>query len=208
MERSKRNYLSISLISLGLVVLLASAGQVWWPNIWYWWTQRQQVAYTLDPVATPSANIKQIEPVSTDYGIVITKIGVNEAVKAGVNPFKPSEYLPVLQKYGVAEAKDGAEPGQIGTTYLFGHSTVNIWEIGRYHAPFTLLDKLENGDVISVFYKDQRYDYQMVDRKVVSPKEVHYLTDKRNKPTLIIQTCDPPGENSKRLLVIAELISD
>lgn len=188
----------------GIIVVGLSALQIWGPDIWYWWQQQRQVEYSLD--APPdSDNITLVSPVSTDFGLVITKINVNERVAADVDPSDSSEYLPVLREYGVAEAKGSVPPGQIGTTYLFGHSAVNIWQITAERAPFTLLDKLELGDELTVFYEHQRYDYRVTDRKVVSPREVHYLTDKRDKPTLIVQTCDPPGENSKRLLVIAEL---
>lgn len=187
-------------------MLVVGYGQVWWPDIWYWWHQQSNVVYSVDaPRPGGSSQISQIVPKSTSFGLVIEKINVNELVAEQVDPFTPLTYLPVLQRYGVAQAKGSVAPGQVGTTYLFGHSTVNFWEIGRYHAPFTLMNKLGKGDRIVTYYNHQRYDYVVTDRKVVSPKAVHYLTDKRDTPTLIIQTCDPPGENTKRLLLIATL---
>lgn len=199
-------WMSISCICLGLGLVTASYGQVWWSDFWYWWGQRVGVVYSLDiePDTSPKT-VRLIQPVSTDFGLVIEKINVNEQIAAQIDPYQPGRYLPVLQQYGLAEAKGSVPPGQIGTTYLFGHSTINIWEIGRYHAPFTLLHKLEVGDRLTVFYQKQRYDYAIVETKVVSPSEVHYLTDDRTKPTLILQTCDPPGQNTKRLLIIAQI---
>jgi LPXTG-site transpeptidase (sortase) family protein len=192
------------LIVMGVGLMVISYGQVWWASGLYWLHQHSQVVYSVDANQT-TPQVKIIQPMSKDFGLVIEKIDVNEQVKADVDPFDSAVYLPILQQYGVAEAKGGVAPGQIGTTYLFGHSTINFWEIGRYHAPFTLLDKVAVGDRIVVYYKGQRYNYIVKDRKVVLPTEVHYLTDTRVVPTLVLQTCDPPGENTKRLLVIAEL---
>jgi LPXTG-site transpeptidase (sortase) family protein len=199
-----RQLLAGLLITAGIGLIGLSYGQVWLANGLFWWQQQSHITYSLD--AKPGPNKTQlIQPISTEYGLVIERINVNERVKAEVDPFNADIYLPVLQKYGVAEAKNGAEPGQVGTTYLFGHSTINIWEIGRYHAPFTLLDKVQIGDRVVVYFAGQRYNYIVKQRKVVLPTEVHYLTDERQVPTLVLQTCDPPGENSKRLLLIAEL---
>jgi LPXTG-site transpeptidase (sortase) family protein len=200
-----RSLLSAVLIVAGIGLIVASYGQVWWSDLQYWLRQRQHVVYSLEPPAKGQTAVKQIVPASKDFGLVIEKIGVNERVAPQIDPYNPKVYLPALLKYGVAEAKGGVPPGQVGTTYLFGHSTINIWEIGQYHAPFTLMNKLELGDRVVVFYQQQRFDYQIADKKVVSPSEVHYLTDKRDTPTLILQTCDPPGQNTKRLLLMAEL---
>jgi LPXTG-site transpeptidase (sortase) family protein len=178
---------------------------VWWTDLSFWWQQRQGVVYSMDAPQSSRAARVHISPISTDFGLVIEKLGINETVAANVDPFKSAEYLPQLQKYGVAHAKNTVPPGEAGITYLFGHSTINVWDIGRYHAPFTLLEKLEMNDRIVLFYKGKRYDYFVTEMKVVSPVEVSYLTQKRDMPTLILQTCDPPGQNTHRLLVIAEM---
>lgn len=203
----KSNKLPVVLIVAGLVVLGVSYGQVWWPDIWYWWNQKAEIHYSVDAPESGSSNVKQITPASTEFGLVIESIGVNERVAEQIDAFDPKIYLTVLNKFGVAQAKGSVPPGQVGTTYLFGHSTINVWEIGRYHAPFTLLDKVKIDDRIVTYYKGERFDYTVTERKVVAPTEVHYLTDKQKEPTLIVQTCDPPGENTKRLLLIAKLSS-
>lgn len=190
---------------VGLAVLLFSYGQVWLPNVWYWFAQHNNETYSVDPDPIRQDQTHLITPVSTDFGLVIEKIDVNEKVAPQIDPFNPSIYLPALEKFGVAQAKGSVNPGEMGTTYLFAHSTVNIWEIGRYHAPFTLLDKVNIGDRIVTYYQGQRFDYKVTDRKVVSPQDVHYLSDTPDQPTLILQTCDPPGENTARLLIIAEM---
>ena len=174
--------------------------------MWYWWKTQQHIYITVDPTLPDTNNkVLTLTPVSRDYGLVIEKLGINEAVRADVDPFTPRVYLPILEKFGVAQAAQTAEPGQVGVTYLFGHSTVNAWEIGRYHAPFTLLRKLDLGDRIIVYYAGKRFNYTVYEQKVVAPSDVSILKKQVAEPTLVVQTCDPPGENSKRLLVMARL---
>lgn len=199
-----RNFWSYGLIILGTILILGSVGQLWWQDIWYWWNQQNNVVYSVEASGSAKPDVEVIVPKSKEYGLVIEKLNVNEVVVPDVDPFDSSEYMPILQRFGVAAAKGGANPGEVGTTYLFGHSTINVWEIGRYHAPFTLLDKLEIGDRLVVFYQGKQFNYYVSEVKSVRPTEVNYLTDVRQEPTLILQTCDPPGQNTKRLLIIAK----
>ncbi|KXK08750.1 MAG: Sortase family protein [Microgenomates bacterium OLB22] len=72
---------------------------------------------------------------------------------------------------------------------------------------FYLLYKLEPEDEINVYYKGQRFKYRVTEKKVVSPKDVHYLTRKTTEETLTLQTCWPPGTILQRLLVFATPVS-
>ncbi len=202
-------YLSIILIVSGLGLIGLSYYQQFSSEIWYWWNGQQKTYFTVDPTLPGTeARVVTIQPKSTDFGLVVEKINVNEPVAADIDPYNEAIYGPVLTKVPVAHAKNTVKPGQPGLTYLFGHSTINAWEIGTYHAPFTLLNKLEKNDRIVTYYQGQRYDYYVTETKVVAPTEVDVLQQHPDKPTLILQTCDPPGENTKRLLIIAEMKSD
>ena len=202
--RSK--WLSSGLIVAGLFLLGLSYYQQISQEIWYWWKDQQGTYITVDPTL-PDANNKvvTIEPKSTDFGLVIEKIGVNEPIAADVDPFNQNEYLSILEQTPVAEASLSSQPGQPGMVYLFGHSTVNLWEIGRYKAPFTLLHKLDNNDRIIVYHKGERFNYRVSKKEVVAPTNVEVLTAAYKNSVLVLQTCDPPGENTERLLVYAEL---
>lgn len=145
-----------------------------------------------------------IIPRSTDFSVVIPKIGANELVTENVDPSNGDEYLSVLQ-HSVAHAKGSALPGLSGTTYLFAHSADNFWDVGRYNAVFYLLKDLQTGDDISVFYQNKRYNYTVYDKKVVDPTEVGYLAANIGQgEKLILQTCWPPGTTWKRLLIFAK----
>lgn len=196
-------WLSVILIGGGLVLLGAGVWQPLSAEAWFWWSQRQGVVVSVDPVRSGDTPRATIVPVSREFGLVIEKLGVNETVAADVDATRAEAYLPVLERTAVAQARGTVAPGEVGVTYLFGHSTVNVWEIGRYRAPFTLLNKLDNGDRIVTFYRGERYDYTVSDRRIVAPTDVSVLRETATVATLVLQTCDPPGENSKRLLIIA-----
>ncbi len=162
------------------------------------------VAQSLFGSILSNKKIQTIIPASADFSVVIPKIGANEKVTANVDPANGSQYLEVLKRT-VAHAKGSALPGLAGTTYLFAHSADNFWDVGRYNAVFYLLKDLNQGDDISIFFQDKRYNYAVYDKKIVDPSEVGYLAANIGQgERLILQTCWPPGTAWKRLLIFAK----
>ncbi len=150
-------------------------------------------------------NIKPVEaliPEDPNFSIVVPKVGANAKILPNIDAADDRVYLEALKK-GVAHALGTAFPGEGGHIFLFAHSTDYIWNVGYYNAIFYLLYKLENGDEVNVFYHGQRYVYQVIDKRVVDPSQVEYLTRKTNREFLTLQTCWPPGTTLKRLLVFA-----
>lgn len=144
-------------------------------------------------------------PVNTDFSVVIPKIDVNTPVVADVNPGDKKAYLDALN-HGAAHALGTAKPGQIGNSYIFAHSTANPLNIERYAAVFTLLSKLNAGDRITTFYQGKRYDYAIDRKYTVDFNDVSPLTATFDRPVLTLQTCDPPGTEFHRLILVAHLI--
>lgn len=142
-------------------------------------------------------------PQDPNFSLVIPKIGANAKIFANVDASDEKIYLEVLKK-GVAHAAGTAFPGEGGHIFLFAHSTDYFWNVGFYNAIFYLLHKLEAGDEVNIFYKGKRYVYKVIDKKVVNPSQVEYLTRKTNREFLTLQTCWPPGTTLKRLLVFAK----
>lgn len=157
---------------------------------------------TLFGALTGGNKVELLSPVSAQFGIVIPKIGANAPIFPNVDAGKPDIYLPALRN-GVAHALGTVFPGVTGNIYLFAHSTDAFWNVGRYNAIFYLIKELENGDEIDVFYNGARHIYRVVNKLVVDPSEVRYLTDDLPYEQLTLQTCWPPGTTLKRLLVIA-----
>lgn len=151
---------------------------------------------------TSGNRVMPIFPVSAQFGIVIPKIGANVPILPNVDAGKPEIYLPALQK-GVAHAAGTVFPGVTGNIFLFAHSTDAFWNVGRYNAIFYLIKELNNGDEIDVFYNGIRHVYRVVNKLVVDPSEVRYLTQTTPYEQLTLQTCWPPGTTLKRLIILA-----
>lgn len=166
-------------------------------------TNQEAPASLLGSVLSNS-KVQELVPTSTDFSVVIPKIGANEKITPNVDPSNEKEYLDAL-KHSVAHAKGSALPGLGGTTYLFAHSADNFWDVGRYNAVFYLLKDLELNDEISVFFNNKRYNYTVYDKKIVDPSEVEYIASNLGQgEKLILQTCWPPGTAWKRLLIFAK----
>lgn len=147
--------------------------------------------------------IEFLQPVSTQFALVIPKIGANAPIIPNVDASDSKLYLSSLKK-GIAHALGTVFPGVNGNIFLFAHSTDNFWNVGRYNAIFYLLKELEKGDEVNVIYKGKRHIYRVVNRVVVNPSETQYLTKQTNFEQLTLQTCWPPGTTFKRLIIIAK----
>lgn len=156
---------------------------------------------------TGGNRIKPLSPVSAQFGIIIPKVGANAPIFPNVDPTDEKIYLPILQQ-GVAHAGGTVFPGVAGNIFLFAHSTDAFWNVGRYNAIFYLLKELENGDEVDLFFNGVRHIYRVVNKLVVDPSEVRYLTQSTPYEQLTLQTCWPPGTTLKRLIVLARAERD
>ena len=138
-----------------------------------------------------------------EYSIYIPKISPRSRVIEDVDVTNSAAYLTAL-KLGVAEAGGLAHPGQVGTTYLFAHSTDSPVNFARYNAVFYLLDKLVSGDRVEISYRSQLYKYAVRSVVVLSAQDTRYLVPQKEKEQLILQTCYPPGTSWKRLVVVLD----
>lgn len=153
----------------------------------------------------PKASINEIKPVDKTFGIVIPKIGANSKIVPNVDPYNSYVYQVALTK-GVAQAKGTSIPTEKGNMFLFSHSSANILEAGRYNSIFYLLSKLEDKDEVYIYYKNKKYKYEVIDKKIVDAKDVSYLNKKTNDKILTLMTCWPAGTSYKRLIVTAKIV--
>lgn len=163
-----------------------------------------EVKYQVKPSAVSQK--KEITPVDDNFGIIIPKISANAKVIANVDPYNSIEYQRVLTK-GVAHALGTVFPGQSGNVFIFSHSSADFFNATRYNSIFYLLNKLEKGDEIFLFYQKEKFKYQVIEKKTVESSEVKYLANAGDKKTVTLMTCWPPGTTLKRLIVIGEIVS-
>ncbi|EKD87404.1 MAG: hypothetical protein ACD_36C00096G0004 [uncultured bacterium] len=165
----------------------------------------KSVPVLFDPLKIENGSI--ISPINTEFSLIVPKIGINAPVIPAVNPANPGEYLEALQK-GVAHSSTSFFPDQNGTVYLFSHSTNYDWFVKDLNAVFYLIKNLEEGDLIVLFYKGNRYTYRLREKQVVSAKSVSYIAPQQGGKRLILQTCWPPGTTTERLLIFADLVEE
>lgn len=184
---------------IGLSILALTYYQVLGNEIAYLLFRPNTHVSVTSKFAHPKAT--DIVPIDEEFGIVIPKIRANSKIIANVDPYNEKEYQWALTK-GVAQAKGSSLPYETGSMFLFSHSSVNFYEAVKYNAIFYLLDKLEKGDTVYIFYKGKKYTYSVTGKKLVDPSSVAYLHEQKGH-SLFLMTCWPPGTSFQRLLVFA-----
>lgn len=166
------------------------------------------------PFMTPSRAISNtpiiIDPNNAAAGpeskIIIPKINVDIPVIYDVTTIKESAVETGLER-GVVHYATTPNPGELGNGVIFGHSANNILNKGQYKFAFVLLRKLELGDLFYLQKDGKLYVYKIYDKKIVPPTDVSVLNTKEKPATFTLITCDPPGTNLNRLVVVGEQIS-
>lgn len=138
--------------------------------------------------------------------IIIPKINVELPVVYGMDSIVEQDVQKALEN-GVLHYADTPLPGQNGNVVIIGHSAVNLFVSGHYKFAFTLLRKLDNGDTIYLQKDGKRYTYQIYKKQTVKPTDVGVLGPAEKPSTVTLITCDPPGLNVNRLVVVAQQIN-
>lgn len=203
------------LIVFGVIAVLFSYGPVLYDEFWYRLKEarHQEVSLKTTQRAVKDSVFARflgsapidIDPVNTDFSIVIEKIGVNAPIKADVPVTNERAYNEALRE-GVAHAAMSQYPSeQPGNVYLFAHSALNFWNFGKYAMVFNLVRKLEIGDTIYIFYKNRAFVYEVMNKEMYDGWNTYPISRSVVEPILTLQTCDPPGTAFNRLVVTAKL---
>ncbi len=166
------------------------------------------------PFITPSRAVSStpiiVDPNSTAAGpdpkIIIPKINVELPIIFDEQSIDEKAVQRSLQD-GVLHYPTTSYPGELGNGAIFGHSSNNILNKGKYKFAFVLLKRLEVNDTFMIDYKSKRYVYKVFDTKIVKPEEVDVLTTTDKTASFSLITCDPPGTSINRLVVSGEQIS-
>lgn len=101
-------------------------------------------------------------------------------------------------RLGPAHYEDTGLPGQGKTIGVAGHRTT-------YLAPFRTLDRLEQGDELSLRMPYGVFTYELERQRVVEPSEVGIVRDVRHE-RLVLTACHPLYSASERYAVFARLV--
>lgn len=110
---------------------------------------------------------------------------------------------------GVVHYPGTALPGQIGTSYISGHSSNYFWAKGNYNQVFSKLGDLPDNSsfVITVVQKngkDARFHYVVTHRKEFSPTDQEQFRN-TGESVVTLSTCWPVGSTKSRLVIFGKL---
>lgn len=214
------HYLAKFLILIGISLFIGSSYQFFSAEIVFYYNEFTGKRYEIDPkqlsrnvgeidkdfTNVVENNSYKIQPVNTEFSIIIEKLNVNAPVVKDVSVLNEKDYMEAL-KNGVAHASFSGYPSdKDSNVYLFAHSAYNFWELGRYSSVFNQLHKLNIKDTITIFYEGKRYVYEVDNMLIFKDFQVTDAVFQTIGPTLTLQTCYPPGTTLNRLVVRASLI--
>jgi sortase A len=194
------------LITLGAVVLLLAAYEVWGKAAVVADHQNDlndqlDEQWAAAPAVTDSPEPDQPEPLGPPPGDAIARLYIPDLGK----------YWVVVEGVDLADIRyapghypNSAMPGEVGNFAVAGH---------RNPATFWDLDKVINGDTIVVETRDTWYVYSVTQNHIVRPDATEVVApvpgEPQAQPTqamLTLTTCNPKWDNYERLIVHAELV--
>ena len=132
--------------------------------------------------------------------IQVTKLGVIKIPKIGIsqNIVEGSEQE---LYYGVGHVRGTALPGQAGNCVLAGHRNAIVMH------PFRHLDKMAEGDLITLSDDEKVYTYEVFSVFEVTPEDVWVMGKNKDEENLLtLLTCTPVLRPVNRLIVWGRLI--
>lgn len=204
------------LLTIGLILLLFVAWQLWWTNIAANKAQHDAVTSLTqefkqaEKTDEPPTYDPQQPPVSAGaasygqaYGVVyIPRLGADYQ-----RPIAEGTGTDVLDTLGLGHYEGTAEPGGIGNFSLAGHRQTSGAVLDR-------IDELQNGDKIYVQTADGYYIYTVYNSHIVLPHQVEVIAPVPNEPgrepterILTLTSCHPRYGDTERYIVHAHFES-
>ncbi len=168
----------------------------------------------ITPFIRPSHNVSAtpiiVDPngsgeVGPEAKIIIPKINVEAPVVYDVESIEEKAVQAGLER-GVVHYATTPNPGEKGNSVIFGHSSSNILNKGKYKFAFLLLKSLDKDDTFIIQKDGKRYVYKVYNEFVTSPDDLSVLNPTDREATMTLITCDPPGTSTNRLIIQAEQI--
>jgi len=135
---------------------------------------------------------------------MLTIPGINITAPIITAKTDDAEVISGLLDSGVVLYPGSAPFGGSGQTVILGHSAPAGWPKIKYEWVFSKINELEKGDMVVVTYDNITRYYKVAGSQIVDPKTgVPAPTVEGN--SLMLISCWPPGKNTKRIAVEAEL---
>lgn len=201
------------LITLGLLLLLFVAWQLWWTNL-------EANAQQDDAVASLSQEFKKAGEAEEDISWDPNNPQVTEEPAHGVpfgiayiprfgeqyqRPLAEGTSTDVLDTLGLGHYQDTAMPGEKGNFALAGHRQTNGAVLDR-------IEEIQKGDRVYVQTAQGYYTYTVYETKIVLPTDVDVIAPDPAHPEaepterlLTLTTCHPRFGDTERYIVHAKL---
>ncbi|MBX6334529.1 class E sortase [Candidatus Saccharibacteria bacterium] len=155
-----------------------------------WWVTHESPVKGILPNRSNAAATPEAEQVIEGDKLFIPRIDLAEPIHGG-----GAESL----NLGVWRVPHTSTPDRGGNTVLVGHRFTYRDPTGVFYH----LDKVKEGDEITVHWQGKAYEYEVTEIKVVPATEVS-VEHNTTTPRLTIYTCTPLWSVENRLVVIAE----
>jgi sortase A len=198
------------LITLGLLLFLFAAWELWWTDV----TANREQATTIQALEKGFAIGGLPERGTQESMAVLTKVPFGQAFGIVRIPRFGADYArPVLQgtdhdtlTKGMGHYVGTAFPGQIGNFSLAGHRTT-------YGRPLHNIDLLQKGDIIVVETKASYVVYAVDRHVIVTPDHVDVIAPVPQQPGakpveawMTMTACHPKFSATQRYVVFARLV--
>jgi len=157
---------------------------------------KEELENIVDTVMTKEfQGLPQSEYSISKNRLIIPKINVNAPIVESEN-----------EKYGLSRGAwrmpNSSTPDKPGNTIITGH---RFKYLPPNNVTFYLFHKLEEGDLFTIIWNEERISYKIREIKIVKDTEVSIL-DQSEESIVTLFTCDPIYSTKNRLVVVAEKI--
>jgi len=109
---------------------------------------------------------------------------------------------------GVVKYPTTPAPWKLGNTLIFWHTSQEWWQKNPYWTVFSKIPNLELWDEVTVIRWWKLYKYKIVEKIIVSPKNVDAQYKKyQNGDYITLMWCYPIWRTDKRMMITAERIN-
>ena len=207
--------ISLSFLSLGVILLMQVAMPLLSFQIWEI-AQKYSSNLLISPQTPRSSQVLGVSIENKDnfpsfVSSIKRETQINYSEFSLTIPKLKMEQQPVLVDSNdlskkLAHLPGSALPGEKGNIFISGHSALSQF-FSMKKATFAHLTDLKKGDEIFVSAAGTQFKYQVIELKVVDPKDTSVINPPDTSSRyLTLMTCVPPGLNTKRLIVLAKMI--
>ena len=186
------------LVTLGVLVLLFAAWQLWWTDVVADQDSAQVIA------SLEGADSGWVTPDAVEMGDAFAIVRIPRFGSDYARPIYEGTTREILKR-GVGHYPETVLPGQIGNFSLAGHRVT-------YGKPFNRVAELVPGDKIIIETVDTYYVYSIVSHEIVLPTDVRVVLPVPNEPgatptqaMLTMTTCHPEFSSRERYIQHAVL---